>query len=487
MTETDNNANIPADLRGRGEQAAWTTADGNAFAIQAEAEFWKGADDVDPKKAMRVGGLVSTESLDRDLEKVISSGLDFTECVKWGWYNDDHIKGTVVGVPEWAGYLRKGQTRPSGKPAPRDGWYTDGYLLDTARAKEIHETAVALQGTGRNLGFSIEGKILSKGNGVVQRALVREIAITKKPVNTDTFMDLPTLAKAISAGDSNPPVGGQPGDGGALIPQSLDAAQPRKRSTKMDKFEQFEADRKEKGLDKAAYNKALEKDDPEGAKLYNALCDANDVKKALADRDADVARLAKSVEALSAALDRIPADVHVDGGDLNKSIEDTGNGVDVGPFIAEVADQVARSSQNMAKSLESVGRATVATGALVARLEKALRARDAEMDVLKSTVTDMAKSLDALSNSPVVRRGATNLNEAAAMARNFGGKAADAGNGAMLKSLQGQWETLAGKGADKLLPIERQRMDQIGHFLSLAETGSVDAAITRARAAGLLA
>lgn len=478
-------AEVPDDLRGRELGAAWSESD-TPFTIAADAEVWKAADDIDPKKSMRVGGLVSTESLDRDAEKVISAGLNFDECIKWGWFNDDHIKGTVVGVPEWAGYLRKGGKRPSGRPASRDGWYTEGYLLDTPRAKEIYETAIALQGTGRSLGYSIEGKILQKGNGLVQKAIVREIAITKKPVNTDTYMDLPTLAKAMEAGHENPPTGGTPGDGGPLRQQSLQGAGKKPpRSNVMDKLEQFEADREKKGMSKAEYAKALDKDDPEGAKLYNALCDADSAKKSLHDVSAQRDALAKSLDALANSNASLREQVAVNADELAKSVRDTGQGVDVAPFIAEISDQFATSAEGIVKALDTTGRATLAVGHLVSRMEKALADNNTEIADLKNQVADMAKSLSDLGASPVLRRGASNLQQAAALARNFGGKQADADGANVLKSLQGQWEQLACKG-EKLTSFEKSRLDNIGHLITLAETGSADMAITKARQMGLL-
>jgi len=97
-----------------------------------------------------IGGFASTEALDRQGESVLQKGLDFSEFVQHGYYNDNHQQHTsaVVGVPELAEY-RKGL-----------GWYTEGYLLKgVQRAIEIYNLAKSLEDEPRKLGFSIEGKL----------------------------------------------------------------------------------------------------------------------------------------------------------------------------------------------------------------------------------------------------------------------------------------------------------------------------------------
>ena len=67
----------------------------------------------------KIGGLASTEALDRQGESVLAKGLDFKEFIQFGWYNDNHQQHTAaaVGIPEFAEF-KKGK-----------GWYTEGYLL----------------------------------------------------------------------------------------------------------------------------------------------------------------------------------------------------------------------------------------------------------------------------------------------------------------------------------------------------------------------
>lgn len=174
----------------------------------------------------RIGGMASTGSLDRQHEQVLQKGLDFTEFVNHGYYNDNHRQDTaaVVGVPELARFI-------AGK-----GWYTEGYLLKgMQRSDEIWTLAKSLSSTRRRLGFSIEGKVQRRDGHRIVKAIVRHVAITNSPVNTDCTWDILTKSfcnnpcdqechgtccdygKALSAGYVR-------GEGGrVLVPESLES------------------------------------------------------------------------------------------------------------------------------------------------------------------------------------------------------------------------------------------------------------------------
>jgi len=132
----------------------------------------------------KIQGYASTEAQDRQSEVVIQKGLDFSEFVQGGFYNDTHIPTTasVVGVPEEA-RLDVGR-----------GWWTKGYLLKNyKRSNDIYDLAKALRPTGRFLGFSIEGKVVLRDAQQMNRVLkakVRDVAITRAPVNTECTWSL---------------------------------------------------------------------------------------------------------------------------------------------------------------------------------------------------------------------------------------------------------------------------------------------------------
>jgi len=183
----------------------------------------------------RIGGVVSTQTSDRQEETLIQNGLDFSEFVEHGWFNDNHSNPNLshtcnlVGYPEMTERFRKGDVLPDGKIAKADCHWAEGYLLEGyAPADELWNLARALNKTPRRLGFSVEGKIQQRdplNKSTVTKAIVREVAITKAPVNTDTQLNI--LVKALSMGNPIPgdPINGDKtgeGAGQVLVKESLE-------------------------------------------------------------------------------------------------------------------------------------------------------------------------------------------------------------------------------------------------------------------------
>jgi hypothetical protein len=154
--------------------------------VQVEAFHKAGA----KGKQRRIGGVISTEQKDRQGEVVLQRGLDFSDFLRGGWFNDNHSRETtgIVGYPEKV--ERRGR-----------GHYVEGYLLEGHEpADKIWSLANSLQKTGRRLGFSIEGNVVSRDGmdgKTVAKARVRNVAITNCPVNTDTGLEV--LAKSLQA------------------------------------------------------------------------------------------------------------------------------------------------------------------------------------------------------------------------------------------------------------------------------------------------
>ena len=169
-----------------------------------------------PDAEWRIGGYASTEARDRQGEVVLAKGLDFSEFVQFGYYNDNHQQHTAaaVGVPEKAEY-HKGK-----------GWWTEGYLLKgVERARQIFDLAKSLEGTPRRLGFSIEGKIIERFGEKIVKAIIRNVALTNSPVNCDCLWTILTKAwatdlemKALSVGHARSPESG----GRVLVPSDLE-------------------------------------------------------------------------------------------------------------------------------------------------------------------------------------------------------------------------------------------------------------------------
>lgn len=174
---------------------------------------------------MWVGGICSTDDLDQQDEVIVAEGLDFaTVFLARGWYNDNHKSGTtdVLGYPTDAFLVKPGDILPDGSVCEDTGWWTEGYLLNTKKGREVHELVHALQGTDRQLGFSIEGKVTSRKGNRVGGAVVHNVAITHCPVQTKTYMV--ALAKAMTAGHgvAADDIGTGPGDGSPVRTESLD-------------------------------------------------------------------------------------------------------------------------------------------------------------------------------------------------------------------------------------------------------------------------
>lgn len=218
------------------------------FKIYAPLEAFEKAGDDNP---MRIGGMVSTDRLDKEGERILQEGLDFNPFLNEGWFNDNHGRktGDVVGYPTETKFVRKGEKLPNGKTSTTNGWWAEGHLVNTDKGREIWGLAQALQGTKRKLGFSIEGRVQQRDPrdpSRVTKAVVKHVAVTHCPVNTDT--ELESLSKALMAGSSISNPGTSPGEGFALRGESLEGSpdHPTKKAKKAPPSNQsFEIDEDE--------------------------------------------------------------------------------------------------------------------------------------------------------------------------------------------------------------------------------------------------
>lgn len=177
------------------------------FDFEMPLDVFEKADE-EAGKRRRIGGLASVQTKDRQGEVLLQRGLDFSEFLSNGWFNDNHSKKTtdILGYPEATQFISKGSALPNGKKAKADGHWVEGYLLDTDKADEVWKLGQALQKTNRRLGLSVEGKILKRSgssNDTVAQAKVRNVAITNCPVNTDATLDM--LAKSLQAVEDSEP------------------------------------------------------------------------------------------------------------------------------------------------------------------------------------------------------------------------------------------------------------------------------------------
>ena len=185
-----------------------------------------------------IRGFVTTEHEDREKEVVLQDGLDFSEFLSTGYFNDNHSKKTadVLGYPL--------SVTPKVTPDGRRGHYVEGKLLKNFEpADQLWGLAQALKGDGgkRQLGFSLQGSILRREGPegrVISKAKVRHVAITNSPVNPYTGME--TLAKALMAGAAiTQPDSPSAGDATALRPEALEGREPLKKKCKKKKKKQM--------------------------------------------------------------------------------------------------------------------------------------------------------------------------------------------------------------------------------------------------------
>ena len=227
----------------------------------------------DKQKSRRIAGIISTESPDRQQEVVIQRGLDFQDFIQNGWFNDNHSKETdgILGYPELTKTFGRGEILPDGTVAPVNLTWSEGFMLTTPKAERIWELGKALQGTGRCLGFSVEGGInkrIGKNKKVIAKATVRNVAITNCPVNTESRLDIlsksliavensdDTLLKALTMGSGplSQPAGPRTGEGAGSIlsMESLETGQ------KVLEFKNEDEDKKKKS--KKKFKKSLTND-----------------------------------------------------------------------------------------------------------------------------------------------------------------------------------------------------------------------------------
>jgi len=139
------------------------------------------AKDKDPK-SWKIGGYASSSDQDLEDESIDPYGIDTTYFLKYGYFNDDHQKGAAhkVGIPTEAFIDSR-------------GLYVRGYLLKDVPAAQGIYRLMQILGKGkhdRQVGFSVEGKVIEQQGGRILKCWIKDIAITANPVNTKTYAEL---------------------------------------------------------------------------------------------------------------------------------------------------------------------------------------------------------------------------------------------------------------------------------------------------------
>jgi len=210
-----------------------------------DVQFIQKSNKEDEYNSRQITGIMSSQSVDRQGESVVAKGLDFQDFLKVGHFNDNHSQDTssIVGYPESVEYHKDISVLKGDLKQGTEGWTCKGYIVKgTKRADGIWELAKALQKTpDRRLGFSIEGKVKRRANKVIEKAKIRNVAITNCPVNTEATWEILTKSfyeediamKSLSAGCGASPAS-QSG-GGALRSEDLESDVKDNMKNKKDK------------------------------------------------------------------------------------------------------------------------------------------------------------------------------------------------------------------------------------------------------------
>jgi hypothetical protein len=129
-----------------------------------------------------IEGIASTFHLDLQMEKVVQAGIDYTYFLKYGFFNNDHKPGFENKIGE-----------PVECRVTKEGLYVKGYLYNNHKVADgVWELAHAMESSGssRQLGFSVQGKVLRRAGKTILKCWVQDIAITAAPINTNTWMDV---------------------------------------------------------------------------------------------------------------------------------------------------------------------------------------------------------------------------------------------------------------------------------------------------------
>jgi len=148
-----------------------------------------------------ISGYASVQKKDLDGETILTKGLDISYLLKFGVLNWDHKKepDDIIGLPS------------EGTKIDRKGFYLVGNLFkgpNFKRAEWVWDFLQFLKKADltkehvRNLGMSVEGKYVSRNpsnSNIVESAIVRNVAITHKPVLQETFKTFSAFEKSLEA------------------------------------------------------------------------------------------------------------------------------------------------------------------------------------------------------------------------------------------------------------------------------------------------
>jgi len=186
------------------------------FSFSAPIDYLEKGSKHDIEKGVidvRIGGVISDESIDQDGEVLVQSGLDFDYFKKHGRIKYEHSKNPAdfIGFPE--GIIRKGtKTEMVGRIFAKKGTPQYNRALECIGDLEnIIAYNAQHPNNPRSSYYSIEGIPQKKDGSKVVKGLITNVVITANPKNSGTYV---TMMKGIMAGsdvDIQNLTGGQAG------------------------------------------------------------------------------------------------------------------------------------------------------------------------------------------------------------------------------------------------------------------------------------
>tara|TARA_Y100001938_G_scaffold124055_1_gene173826 strand:+ start:1041 stop:1823 length:783 start_codon:yes stop_codon:yes gene_type:complete len=134
-----------------------------------------GDQDIRKEKNYVVEGVASSEDEDSHGDVVVQKGIDWSYFLKRGWINYEHTSGitAIVGIPTEI-------TTTQGKTILKSKLW-GGIPLTKQIIQLMREAGKA----GRNIGYSIEGKVLERDGNKVLRSKILNVSLVAHPANPD--------------------------------------------------------------------------------------------------------------------------------------------------------------------------------------------------------------------------------------------------------------------------------------------------------------
>lgn len=133
----------------------------------------------------KIGGLASTENIDRQNEVLIQKGMDLSPVDEGkGFFNFDHSNKPEDIIGSIDGYKRS-----------KEGLFVYGNLFKGhQRAEAVYAIMKSLDERKKGaVGFSVEGQIIERdahNPKIIKKCRIKNVALTFNPVNTNTYASL---------------------------------------------------------------------------------------------------------------------------------------------------------------------------------------------------------------------------------------------------------------------------------------------------------